>query len=66
MLSKGGDENSIYHAFAAPINEQIKLTRTARATSSVIKSGQKDTEASITLTLLVFAITLKGINTLRR
>ena len=43
MLSKGGEENSIYHAFAAP----FKPAGTARATSSIIKSGQRDTEASI-------------------
>ena len=43
MLSEGGEENSIYHAFAACIKRIIKCVGTARAT---IKSGQKDTEAS--------------------
>ena len=43
MLSEGGEENSIYHAFAAP----FKRAGTTRATSSIIKSGQKDNQASI-------------------
>ena len=43
MLSEGGEENSIYHAFAAP----FKRAGTERGTSSIIKSGQKGTEASI-------------------
>ena len=39
MLSEGGEENSIYHI--------IKHAGNKSATSSIIKSGQKDTEASI-------------------
>ena len=65
-----------------PLHLQIiKRAGTERATSSIIESGQKDTEASIAffhgqhfsclegikllLVLLAYAITLKGINTLR-
>ena len=43
MLREGGEENSLYHAFAAPFNEY----GTERGMSSMIKSGQKGTEASI-------------------
>ena len=43
MLGEGGERNPICHT---PFNE-IKRAGTARATSSIIKSGQKDTEASI-------------------
>ena len=48
MLSEVGEGNSIYHAFAAPFNK-IKRAGTARTTSLIIKSGQKDTEASVTV-----------------
>ena len=41
MLSEGGEENS--HAFASP----CKRAATTRATSSIIRRGQKDTEANI-------------------
>ena len=51
MLSEGGEENSIYHAFAAPFIIIIRHSGTERGTNSIIKSGQKDTEASITLGL---------------
>ena len=47
MLSEGGEENSIHHTFAAPFNGIIKRAGTERGTSSIIKSDQKDTEASI-------------------
>ena len=47
MLSEGSEERSMYHAFAALFKEIIKRAGTTRAMSSIIKSGQKDTEASI-------------------
>ena len=47
MLNESGEEDSIYHAFAALFKEIIKRAETTRATSSIIKSGLKDTEASI-------------------
>ena len=47
MLSKGDEENSIYHAFTTPFSKIIKCAGTDRATSSIIESGQKDTESSI-------------------
>ena len=43
MLSEDDEENSIYHS----ILQIIRRTGTERAMSSIIKSGQKDTEASI-------------------
>ena len=47
MLSEGGEENAIYHAFAASFKRIIKRAGTESGTSSIIKSGQKDTETSI-------------------
>ena len=44
-LSEVGKESSIYHAFAAP----FKHAGIERGTSSIIKGGQKDTEASISV-----------------
>ena len=46
MLSEGDEENSIYEAFATPFNI-IKHAGTKRATSSILKSCHKDTEAGI-------------------
>ena len=59
-VSEGGEESSISQAFAAPYDERAGTTR---ATSSIIRSGQKDTEASILCVMLaVLALTRGGIN----
>ena len=42
ILSDGGEKNSISHAFACRSTQRIiKRAGTTRATSSIVKSGQK-------------------------
>ena len=47
MLSEGGKENSIYHAFATPFNEQLSVLGPHVPRARKLNSSQKDTEASI-------------------